>query len=83
MELFTPTVLEKTSVPFPLLISVPAVKAPPERVVVPEEILLVKVPASTPVGAMVRAEAELIVAIAPLEKADGVAPFSQAKLFIS
>jgi hypothetical protein len=67
MELFTPTVLEKTSVPPPLLISVPAVKAPPERVVVPEEILLVTAPASTPVGAIVRVEAELIVAIDPLE----------------
>jgi hypothetical protein len=32
---------------------------------------------------MVRAEAELIVANAPLEKADGVAPFSQAKLSVA
>ena len=83
MELFTPAVLEKTNAPLPLLINVPVVKAPPVIVVVPEEMLLVTDPASTPAGSMVRMEAELIVAIAPLEKADGVEPSNQAKLVVS
>ena len=41
-------VLEKTRVPPPLLVNLAVVKAPPERVVVPEEISLVTEAAKTP-----------------------------------
>ena len=73
------SVLEKTRVPPPLLVNLAVVKAPPERVVVPEGISLVTEAAKTPPVLTTTVSVELIVAMSPLLKAAGVVPLSQLK----